>query len=82
MRLDHYYRSDLHLLPHRLAHYILKTLVSAAHKRRQELSLMPISIKSDPQLLGNRQNHMSILDTGLQYTTDLRHKIIRVPLGA
>ena len=41
---------------------------------------MSIPIKNEPQLLGNCQNHMSVSDTRLQYATDPRHKIIRVPL--
>jgi hypothetical protein len=42
---------------------------------------MPIPIENYPLLLRNRQNHMAVFHPRLQYTTDLRHKIIRVPFG-
>jgi len=72
MRLDHNYRSDLHILPHSLAYYILKTLVSTPHKCRQELPLMSIPMENDPQLLRNRQDNVPVPHTRLQYTTHLR----------
>ncbi len=39
---------------------------------------MPISIEDNPLLLRNRQDHMTVSHSRLQYTADLRHKIIRV----
>jgi hypothetical protein len=42
---------------------------------------MPIPIKDNPLLFRNRQNHMAVSHSWLQYTADLRHKIIRVSFG-